>query len=99
MKKNIVVTGGAGFVGANLIKYFLETTNFNIISIDNYSSGSHSNHQKSKRVRYIKGDTKNINKILKKPKKIHSIFHFGEFSRIYQSFLQREKCLESNSVG
>ncbi len=99
MKKKIVITGGAGFVGTNLIKYFLETTNFNIISIDNYSSGSYLNHQKSKRVRYIKGDTKNISKILKKPKKIHSIFHFGEFSRIYQSFLLREKCLESNSVG
>ena len=99
MKKNIVVTGGAGFVGANLIKYLLEKTNFNIISIDNYSSGSNSNHQKSKRVKYINDDTKNISKILKKSQKIHSVFHFGEFSRIYQSFLQREKCLESNSVG
>ena len=99
MKKSIVITGGAGFVGTNLIKYLLEATNFNIISLDNYSSGSKSNHQKNRRVRYLRGDTKDINKILKKPKKIHTIFHFGEFSRIYQSFLQMEKCLDSNTVG
>ena len=99
MKKSIVITGGAGFVGTNLIKYLLEATNFNIISLDNYSSGSKSNHQKNRRVRYLRGDTKDINKIFKKPKKIHTIFHFGEFSRIYQSFLQMEKCLDSNTVG
>ena len=99
MKKNLVITGGAGFVGTNLIKYLLEKTNFSIISLDNYSSGSRLNHQKTKRVKYLRGDTKNINKILKKQKNIHAIFHFGEFSRIYQSFLQMEKCLDSNSVG
>ena len=99
MKKKNVITGGAGFVGTNLIKYLLKKTKFNLISIDNYSSGSFKNHQKSSRVKYIKGDTKNIDKILKNTKNIHSIFHFGEFSRIYQSFLQMENCLESNSVG
>ena len=99
MKKNLVITGGAGFVGTNLIKYLLKETNFSIISLDNYSSGSKLNHQKNKRVKYLRGDTKNINKILKKQKNIHAIFHFGEFSRIYQSFLQMEKCLDSNSVG
>ena len=99
MKKSIVVTGGAGFVGANLIKYLLRKTDYSLISIDNYSSGSLSNHIKSKRVKYFKGNTKNINKILPNPKKIHSIFHFGEFSRIYQSFLQMENCLDSNTVG
>ena len=38
MKKIIIVTGGAGFVGANLIEYLIKKTKFNIISIDNYSS-------------------------------------------------------------
>ena len=69
------------------------------MSIDNYISGTKSNHIKSKRVKYIRCDTKDIKKILKNPKKIQAIFHFGEFSRIYQSFLKMEKCLESNSVG
>ena len=101
MKKNIiVVTGGAGFVGANLIKYFLENTNLKIISIDNYSTGIKKNHLKNKKVSYLKGETKDINKLLFfKKKKINAIFHFGEFSRIYQSFLKMNECINSNTVG
>ena len=38
MKKIIIVTGGAGFVGSNLIEFFIDKTKFEIISIDNYSS-------------------------------------------------------------
>ena len=100
MKKIIVVTGGCGFVGYNLIKYLIKKTNFNIISLDNYSSGSKKNHIRNKKVKYLKGHTKDINKILNRyQKKINSIFHFGEFSRIYQSFLQMNKCIQSNSIG
>ena len=99
MKKYIVVTGGAGFVGSNLIKLLLNKTKYKIISLDNYSSGKKKNHIKSKRVKYLNSNTKLISKILKQPKKISAIFHFGEFSRIYQSFLKMEECLESNSVG
>ena len=58
MKKIIVVTGGAGFVGSNLIKLFLDKTSFKIISLDNYSSGTKKNHIKNKRVKYISGNTK-----------------------------------------
>ena len=101
MKKNIIiVTGGAGFVGSNLIKYFLKKTKFNIISIDNYSSGIKKNEIKNKKIKYIKGETKNISNLLKKQKKfINAVFHFGEFSRIYQSFLKFNQCIESNSIG
>jgi len=100
MKKNtIIITGGAGFVGSNLISLFIKKTKFKIISIDNYSSGFTKNHIINKRVKYIKGDTKNISRLLKKPKKINSIFHFGEFSRIYQSFIYMNNCIDSNSIG
>ncbi len=100
MKKNkIVITGGAGFVGTNLINLLLNKTKFKIISIDNYSSGSKKNHIKNNRVNYIKADTINISRILKNTKGINSIFHFGEFARIYQSFLKMNKCINSNSVG
>jgi UDP-glucose 4-epimerase len=100
MKKKIIVTGGSGFVGTNLIKFLLKKTNFDIISLDDYSSGSKKNHIKDKRLKYLNGHTKDISKTLNKYKKnINSIFHFGEFSRIYQSFLQMEKCIQSNSIG
>ena len=100
MRKLIIITGGAGFVGTNLIEFFIRKTDYKIISIDNYSSGSKKNHVKSKRVIYINGNTKNINKILNKfRKKINSVFHFGEFARIYQSFKKFNQCYESNSIG
>ena len=100
MKNLIIVTGGAGFVGSNLIEFFLKKTKFKIISIDNYSSGTSKNHFSSKRIKYIKGDTININKFLKNYKnKIDSLFHFGEFARIFQSFDNFDSCFKSNSIG
>tara|TARA_B100000767_G_scaffold7174_1_gene7070 strand:- start:668 stop:1543 length:876 start_codon:yes stop_codon:yes gene_type:complete len=100
MKKNyIIITGGAGFVGSNLIFHLINKTKFKIISIDNYSSGSKKNHIKNKRVTYINSDTKNIFYVIKNPKSIHSTFHFGEFSRIYQSFVNMGQCINSNIIG
>ena len=100
MKKSIVVTGGAGFVGSNLIESLLTKTKYNIISLDNYSTGKKRNHLLSNRVKYLKGSTLNISKILKKyKKKIIVVFHFGEFSRIYQSFKKFNRCLQSNLSG
>ena len=98
-KKKIIITGGAGFVGTNLIKFFLAKTKYNIISIDNYSSGKKTNHIISPRVKYIKDKTTNISQLIKNPKSINSVFHFGEFARIYQSFLKMNECIDSNSVG
>ena len=98
-KNTIIITGGAGFIGSNLIKLLIDKTKFKIISLDNYSSSTKKNHIKDKRIKYINADTKNISQIIKNPKKINSIFHFGEFARIYQSFLKMDECINSNSNG
>jgi len=99
-KKNIIiVTGGAGFIGSNLINLLIKKTTYKIISIDNYYSGTKKNHLKNNRIKYINGNTKNIFFLIKNPKKIHSIFHFGEFARIYQSFLKMTECIDSNTIG
>jgi UDP-glucose 4-epimerase len=100
VKKITVITGGAGFVGSNLISLLLKKTNLIIISIDNYSTGSKKNHIKDKRIKYLNSHTKNISKVLNRYKnEINSIFHFGEFSRIYQSFLKMNECIDSNTIG
>ena len=97
--KKVLVTGGAGFVGTNLIKLILKKTKYKIVSIDNYTSGKKINHIANPRVKYLKGSTSNISKLIKNPKQIKTIFHFGEFARIYQSFLRMNECIDSNSIG
>ena len=98
-KKIIIVTGGAGFVGSNMIGYLLKKTKYKIISIDNYSSGYKKNHLKNKSVKYLKANTKDIFRLIKYPKNIQAVFHFGEFARIYQSFISMNECIDSNTVG
>tara|TARA_B100000989_G_scaffold294698_1_gene274283 strand:- start:396 stop:1265 length:870 start_codon:yes stop_codon:yes gene_type:complete len=99
--KKILITGGAGFIASNLIKLILQkNSKVSIYSYDNYYSGSRKNHIKSKRVKYIKGDTQRINKnkLLNKIDFDH-IFHFAEFSRIVPSFNNFDVCIKTNTYG
>jgi len=99
--KKILITGGAGFIASNLINLILQkNSKVSIYSYDNYYSGSRKNHIKSKRVKYIKGDTQRINKnkLLNKIDFDH-IFHFAEFSRIVPSFNNFDECIKTNTYG
>jgi UDP-glucose 4-epimerase len=100
MKNILVVTGGAGFIGSNLIEELINFKKYKIISLDNYSSGSFKNHIKNERIKYLKGNTQNIESLLKAYRSnIHTIFHFGEFARIFQSFKKIDECFNSNIKG
>jgi len=91
----ILVTGGAGFVGSNLIES-LKKDNHQIVCIDDYSSGKEANHIKD--VEYIKGHTKDIFSLLS-GERYDVVFHLGEYSRIATSFDDIKKVWESNSLG
>ena len=92
---NILVTGGAGFIGSNLVKR-LKAEGHQIIVIDNYSSGKHENEIQD--VVYIKDHTKNINHI-DLPFRPQVVFHLGEYSRVHPSFKEYERVWEYNTIG
>lgn len=92
-KKNILITGGAGFVGSHLAKRLHE--NGNTISVlDNYFTGNKINHVKG--VKYKKGETKNIFKYYKNTP-IDYIYHLGEYSRVEQSYDDIELVMQYNA--
>jgi UDP-glucose 4-epimerase len=95
MKKNILVTGGAGFIGSNLCERLAGDSNNSVFSLDNYSTGSTENHVE--KVTYIEGETVNIAELVDfNP---DTIYHLGEYSRVEQSFDDIEKVWRSNKDG
>jgi len=95
MKKKILVTGGAGFVGSHLCERLAKNPNYEVYSLDNYFTGSESNHVEN--VTYIKGDTKDIDKLVNFNPDM--VYHLGEYSRVEQSFDDMEKVWEYNKDG
>jgi UDP-glucose 4-epimerase len=89
----ILVTGGAGYVGSNLIKHLKENTNATITSLDNYFTGQEANHIKG--VEYIQDCTWKINELPKQD----IVYHFGEYSRVVPSFKDVEYLMMSNLWG
>jgi len=95
MKKRILVTGGAGFVGSNLCERLAKDKNNEVYSLDNYFTGSKDNHVEN--VTYIEGLTSDIDKLINfEP---HTVYHLGEYSRVEQSFDDIEKVWKFNKDG
>ena len=90
---NILVTGGAGYIGSNLIKHLKETTDATITSLDNYFTGQKLNHIKG--VNYINGNTWDIHNVEKQD----IVYHFGEYSRVVPSFEDVEYVMTTNLWG
>lgn len=90
--KQILVIGGAGFVGSHLIESLLAHTK-NIVSLDNYSSGKKENEIPN--ANYIFGNAIDIDSIFPNDH-FDYIFHLGEFSRVEQSFDCIDSVLKNN---
>ena len=91
--KKILVTGGAGFIGSNLCKVLSE--NNDVYSLDNYFTGNEENHHK--KVKYVTGDAKDCFTLFRNHK-FDLIFHFGEYSRVEQSYEDSFTTIELNSA-
>lgn len=93
--KTILVTGGAGFIGSNLIEQLVKDPKNKVYSLDNYSTGSTKNHIKN--ATYIKGETTEIAKLVKvKP---DLVYHLGEYARVEKSFEDMSTVWRSNKNG
>jgi len=95
MKKKILVTGGAGFIGSHLCERLASDENYEVYSLDNYFTGSKSNHVEN--VTYIEGFTVDIENLIDFTP--HTIYHLGEYSRVEQSFDDIEKVWKFNKDG
>jgi UDP-glucose 4-epimerase len=93
--KNILVTGGAGFVGSHLCEALSKKAENRVFSLDNYFTGMESNHVPN--VTYINGNTADIATLIKE--EIDVIYHLGEYSRVEQSFEDIEKVWQYNKDG
>ena len=94
-KVNILVIGGAGFVGSHLCESLISNKIYNVISIDNYSSGTVDNHTSG--VTYIEGDTRTLDEV--NLPKFDYIYHLGEYSRVENSLEQVDQVIDNNIVG
>jgi UDP-glucose 4-epimerase len=95
IRKKILVTGGAGFIGSHLCEKLVENNQNIVCSVDNYSMGTTRNHVDG--VKYIDGHVKDIEKLIDFKPDI--IYHLGEYSRVEQSFDDIQKVWDYNKNG
>lgn len=95
LKKKILVTGGAGFIGSHLCERLAQNKNNEVYSLDNYFIGSKNNHVAG--VSYIHGSTVDISSLITFQPDI--VYHLGEYSRVEQSFEDISEVWHHNKEG
>ncbi len=95
LNKCIAVSGGAGFIGSHLVESLAAESTNDVISIDNYFTGSRKNHVPG--VEYVEGHTKDIERLL--PRTPDLVFHLGEYSRVERSFSEPQIVWDMNIAG
>ncbi|MSU56139.1 MAG: NAD-dependent epimerase/dehydratase family protein [Candidatus Taylorbacteria bacterium] len=93
--KTVLVTGGAGFVGSNLIEQLVKDPALRVFSLDNYSTGKKENHING--ATYIEGDTNDIERLVTVRPDL--IYHLGEYARVEKSFEDIANVWYSNKTG
>jgi len=94
-RNKILVTGGAGFVGSHLCEALAADPQNDVVSLDNYFTGSRDNHVDG--VTYLEGHTADIATLVSEPPQ--RVFHLGEYSRVEQSFAEPERVWDLNCRG
>ncbi|MDB0059621.1 NAD-dependent epimerase/dehydratase family protein [bacterium] len=100
--ENILVTGGCGFIGSNLIEHLLKEYKEveKIVVLDNMFTGKEENKVDHKKVIYIESPTWDIDKFFSdKEGLFDTVFHFGEYSRIVKSFNDSKYVMKTNLHG
>jgi len=104
MKEKIVVTGGAGYIGSHTIIELLETTDYEVVSIDNHS---HSSAKALERIEKVTGkkvknyavdltDSKATQEVFKENKNIAGVIHFAAFKSVPESVAEPLKYFHNN---
>ena len=103
----ILVTGGAGYIGSHTIIDILENTDWEVISLDNYSTSNEDTYARiekitGKKVKYYQVDLKNykeLESVLEKHQSISGIIHFAAHKWVGDSVEHPLKYYENNVGG
>jgi UDP-N-acetylglucosamine 4-epimerase len=102
MKKKILITGGAGFIGSNLCEYFLNKGEFEIICLDNFSTGHRKNIElllDYKNFTLIEGDIRDLETCRKAVKDCSFVLHQAALGSVPRSIADPITSNEVNVSG
>jgi dTDP-glucose 4,6-dehydratase len=103
--KNLLITGGAGFIGSNFVKYILENTNYNVFNFDKLTYAGNLENlidiENNPRYKFIKGDICDapVVEFALKDNNIDTIVNFAAESHVDRSILGSREFVVTNILG